>query len=87
MTDYVATRTGNRVRVKLSTGWTITYEDGAEQAQISAPGFQHATGAMSPPKSARSRAVVTVESLADGLVERIRTWEIERKGQPWDWEQ
>ena len=87
MTDYVATRTGNRVRVKLSTGWTITYEDGAEQAQISAPGFQRATGAMSPPKSARSRAVVTVESLADGLVERIRTWEIERKGQPWDWEQ
>ena len=29
MTDYVATRIGNRVRVKLSTGWTITHDDGA----------------------------------------------------------
>ena len=82
----MATRIGNRVRVKLSTGWTITYEDGATHAQISATGYRRATGAIRAPKSARSRAVVTVESLADGLVERIRTSEIERKGQPGYWE-
>jgi hypothetical protein len=66
MTDYVATRSGDRLRVKLSTGWTITYEDGATHAQICAPGCRRATGAIHAPKPA------TVERLAAALVEGIR---------------
>ena len=46
MTDYVATRTGDRVRVKLSTGWTITYTDEERPADVSAPGYRQATGAI-----------------------------------------
>ena len=37
MTDYVATRTGDRVRVKLSTGWMISHDDDARLADIIAP--------------------------------------------------
>jgi hypothetical protein len=37
MTDYVATRTGNRTRVKLSTGWTLAHDDGEQLADISDP--------------------------------------------------
>ena len=43
---HVATRTGDRVRVKLSTGWTITYTDGERPADVSAPGYRQATGAI-----------------------------------------
>lgn len=67
MTDYVATRTGDRVRVKLSTGWTITYEDGTEHARISGPGWvANDTRAITRPKPA------TVENLVAALVEGIR---------------
>ena len=67
MTDYVATRSGGRLRVKLTTGWTITYEDGDTHANISAPGYQRATGAIKvEPKR------TNIESLVFALVEDIR---------------
>ena len=67
MTDYVATRTGARVRVKLSTGWTITHFGSDPRADISHPGYRRVTGDIPAPRSA------TVESLAAALVKFSRT--------------
>ena len=66
MTDYVATRTGNRVRVKLSTGWTITHTDGERTAHISPPGYRRATGAI------RADKRETVERLVAAVVDGLR---------------
>ena len=60
-TDYVATRTGDQVRVKLSTGWTIIYIDGATHAQISAPGSRRVYRSVEAPNPP------TVENLATAL--------------------
>ena len=68
MTDYVATRTGDRVRVKLSTGWTITHTDGDPRADIYAPGGLR-FGTVRAPKPA------TIERLAAALVERSRVYD------------
>ena len=57
---------GDRVRVKLSTGWTITHTGGEPTADISHPGYRRVTGAVPAPSPA------TVESLAAALVKFIR---------------
>ncbi len=61
---HVATRTGDRVRVKLSTGWRITHTDGERTADASAPGYRQATGAI----RASPAPALTNEVISDGVL-------------------
>ena len=80
MTDYVATRTGNRVRVRLSTGWSISHDAGARLGDITAPSgalidaVQVVEWNWSPTEGGASHATTTatVESLAAALAEYVR---------------
>ena len=87
MTDYVATRTGNRVQVELSTGWTITHTDGRRLGDIASSPWpvgdsegrlidavQVVEWEWAPPDGGAPHATTTatVESLAAALDEYVR---------------
>ena len=80
MTDYVATRTGDRVRVRLSTGWTISHDDGARLGDITDPSgalidaVQVVEWDWAPTEGGASHATstATVESLSAALAEYVR---------------
>ena len=80
MTDYVATRTGDRVHIELSTGWTITHTDGRRLGDITAPSgslidaMQVVEWNWAPTEGGTPHATTTatVESLAAALDEYVR---------------
>ena len=80
MTDYVATRTGDRTTVRLSTGWTISHDAGARLADITDPSgylidaVQVVEWNWAPTEGGASHATTTatVESLAAALAEYVR---------------
>ena len=87
MTDYVATRTGDKVHVRLSTGWSITHTDGRRLGDIaSSPwpvgdsegrlidAIQVVEWEWVPPEGGAPHATTTatVESLAAALDEYVR---------------
>ena len=80
MTDYVATRTGDRIRIRLSTGWGISHDDGARLGDITDPSgylidaMQVVEWDWAPTEGGASHATTTatVESLAAALAEYVR---------------
>ena len=80
MTDYVATRTGDRTAVRHEDRWTITHTDGARLADITDPSgalidaVQVVEWDWAPTEGGASHATstATVESLSAALVEYVR---------------
>ena len=80
MTDYVANRTGDRTRVRIATGWTITHAAGARLADIIdldhnvIDAVRVAAGGSWPRPNSGYRGTTnpTVEDLIAALVEYVR---------------
>ena len=80
MTDYVATRTGDRTTVRHDDRWTITHTAGARLADITDPSgnlidaVQVVEWDWAPTEGGASHATstATVESLSAALVEYVR---------------